>query len=276
MASRRRSRPTMTLFAFQDVIMSVSGIIIVILLLLTLELIQQPGQQAAAANLDLSGDFQHAIDEAARDIAQIESELTKADRLIRESTHESPDELRRRIGQGRDEIERLQQENQRLAGQLEALRDAEKQAKLRQFENGDDQERLDALQAEVAVTAEQIEQERIEDRPLYSAPRGFSGSGWVAVVSANRVALAPLGVAAKPTVFTTSGRFLRDDASRQFLNWVDSNADSSAYFLLLIRPDGVESFERIQQGLDERAVSYGFDVVGANQVVLHPERGAVE
>ena len=276
MASRRRSRPTMTLFAFQDVIMSVSGIIIVILLLLTLELIQQPGQQAAAANLDLSGDFQHAIDEAARDIAQIESELTKADRLIRESTHESPDELRRRIGQGRDEIERLQQENQRLAGQLEALRDAEKQAKLRQFENGDDQERLDALQAEVAVTAEQIEQERIEDRPLYSAPRGFSGSGWVAVISANRVAVAPLGVAAEPTVFTTSGGLFRSDPSKQFLNWIDARAASSAYFLLLIRPDGVESFERIQQGLDERAVSYGFDVVGANQVVLHPERGAME
>ena len=47
-----------------------------------------------------------------------------------------------------------------------------------------------------------------------------------------------------------------------------------AYFLLLVRPDAARAFDDVQELLTDKSISHGFDLIGADQSILHPERGA--
>ena len=275
MSRRGRSGPTISLFSFQDIITSVTAIVTVITLLLALDLVQRKQSDAG----DSSGAL--VVELAAR-LAQIEDELTElraatasTDELVREVAATSPAELRNEIAQRESAIAELELERARLERQRTGWKAREKAERAEGFELEPVREQQARVEREAAELEQQRKEERAENRTVFSLPHGFQKEGWLVVIGAKQIDVAPLGRPARPVAFVGKGLPLfGTSAAGAFEKWIDDQGLRSAYFLLLVRPEAARTFDEVEELLTKKSVSHGFDLIGADQSILHPERGA--
>ncbi len=275
MSRRGRSGPTISLFSFQDIITSVTAIVTVIALLLALDLVQRKQSQSSDSSAALAVELVKSLERAESELARLRTVAESTDDLVREVAATSPAELRNEIAQRESAIAELERERTRLQQQGKVWHAREKEELSEQF----DLEPLNEEQLKTARTASELERqqadERAENRTIFSLPRGMQKEGWLAVIDSREISVAPLGRPAKPTIFVATGsRLFGSSAANNFGKWVDAQKLSSAYFLLLIRPDAADAFDDVQQKLERKSVSHGFDLIDADQTILHPERGA--
>ncbi len=277
MTSRRnRSGPTISLFAFQDIITSVSGIIIVMVLLLSLELVERPEQDSQRITSSVATDIESAITEAEAELETLQGSVQELNTLISDIAETSPSELQNEIDSLRRRIDEKEQGLKQLQAQEEQLKEEKEDVLVQQFDRKDEREELNKVIRELADLQEQLEQEREEDRLVFTLPKGSKKSGWLAVIESGRIETAPIGRESQPIRFTSrsSGFLGTDSAVNQFMEWARNKNASSSYFLVLVRPSGASAFDQLESRLSLSGIQFGFDLIGENQSVLHPERGA--
>jgi hypothetical protein len=133
--------------------------------------------------------------------------------------------------------------------------------------------------AEIEQKTVDLERQRTEEvgenRPIFSLPRGFDKQGWIVEIDQGLIQVAPMGRSAVPTEFVHTGLpVVGSSPTNNFEKWIDSQRLLPAYFLLLVRPEAPTEFHKVQQMLEKKQISHGFDLVDGDQTVLHPERGA--
>jgi len=76
--------------------------------------------------------------------------------------------------------------------------------------------------------------------------------------------------------FTGDGKIIfSDSAADQFIAWIRKRDAGSAYLLILVRPSGLKAFETLRPQLAISGIPFGFDLVGTDETILDPVRGAV-
>ena len=275
MSRRGRSGPVISLFSFQDIITSVTAIVTVITLLLALDLVQRKQSQAGDSSGNLAVELAARLVAAEVELAELKAAAGTTDDLVREVAATSPAELRNEIAQRESTIAELERERARLERQRGQWQTREKEAQTEQF----DLEPLRQQQANALAEAAELDRQRtseqVENRTVFSLPRGFQKEGWIVVIDATQIAIAPLGRPAQPVVVRASGLpLIGTSAAAGFVAWIEREQLRSAYFLLLVRPDAARAFDDVQELLTDKSISHGFDLIGADQSILHPERGA--
>src|SRR5689334_22415324 len=106
---RGRGGNPFSLFAFQDIITSVSGIFIVIVLLLSLELIQRPAHSSPAASSPIN-ELTEAIRKAEAELQQLKRTATANHDLAVDLAKHTPESLREKIVELKSLIERRESE----------------------------------------------------------------------------------------------------------------------------------------------------------------------
>lgn len=272
---RRKSGPGLTLFAFQDIIMSTSGIVIMIVLLLTLELVEQRTSSVQATDLFENTKLFDEVKETETKLNELRERLNQFDETIRTDPALSPRDLNRQIQDLRVQSDALAETVNDLQTELNtsSTRDgrlSEEQRKLQLF-----RQNLSVVEQEESRLRAEIETLTTENRPIFKFPQRDRRNGWLAVVSSSTVEIAPLGRVARPVIFQSKMSSLDfTDAADRFVRWIDKENATSAFFYLIVRPDGVEVFSKIADKLDQRSIRYGFDLTGSDQVILNAERGA--
>src|SRR5690606_25876120 len=132
----------------------------------------------------------------------------------------------------------------------------------------DELEELSRRQAALEETLETA-----SDRPVYTMPRGDDRRGWLVVLSGVEIAAAPIGSPLSPSVFRKEGLF-SESAEDAFLEWARQQDRASSYFLLLVKPSGAASYDRIETALRSEGFGFGFDLAAEDRILLDPERGA--
>src|SRR5688572_33254220 len=107
-------------FAFQDIITSVTGIIILITLLLVLELMLRTGIPVVVAVADFDPDgIEHQIDARNAELRHVERELERERDALRVAGETSPFGIQDAIARVRAEIQTLQLEQARAQSALD-------------------------------------------------------------------------------------------------------------------------------------------------------------
>ncbi|WP_373649719.1 hypothetical protein [Schlesneria sp. DSM 10557] len=275
MSRRGRSGPTISLFSFQDIITSVTAIVTVITLLLALDLVQRKQSSSSSTSATLFAALQERLKAAEAELVSLQTLTESDDTLVREAAGVSPAELRNEIARRESAITDLEQQRAELEQQKQKLKQLETTELSKQFDLEPVKEARNAVLRKASELDQQRVQEQSDDRPIFTLPRGIQKEGWLAVIDSKQIAVAPLGRPAVPEIFSATGLpILGSSASANFDNWISDQRLRSAYFLLLVRPDSAEMFDKVQAVLDRRTISYGFDLIDADQQILHPERGA--
>ena len=274
MSRRGRSGPVISLFAFQDIITSVTAIVIVVALFLALDLVQRKQGQASESPAVMAEELVARIADVEAELAKLRKELDRADDLVQQVASTSPAELKAEIVRRERALADLRREQQRQEERRTRLVAQEQAAAAEKFDLNPLRQRMEQTVRDTRELQGQLDQEKQENRVLFTLPRGSNKDGWVAVVESDRITVAPLGRAAKPQVFVSTGTFLKKSAAEALADWIDRDRLRSAYFLVLIRPNGSRTFSDLEDMLRGKSVSFGFDLIDGERTVLHPERGA--
>ena len=265
MSRRKRNTAAFSLFAFQDIITSVTGIMILVTLILALELIQRKEQSPPQKTAELIEQSQAAIEANRRETEQIDSELKQRNveavelagvdvtRLKRQS-----EDVSRQNQQMKDELDRLGRERDKA----DMRRNQAKKAKAK---HADDPKNLQQLQEQIARKEKELKTIKQSNRVIYNPAKGSSKSPWLVEVAAGKVLVAPMGKSAKPHVFPSAAAFQ---------GWLGKRNPNAEYFVLLVKPSGIKFFDEIRKALQQRKFDVGYDLLPASKTAIDPEKGA--
>jgi len=278
---RRKPAAAFSLFSFQDIITSVTAILILVMLLLSIELVSRRRQQAATDPDASRRQMAATVSSLESLTAGLREEVTarRAKRPVRSReaaqqelarVREEYDVTRRRY----DETLETQVTVSRLLKDAEAATavragDVEKVAQLEK------QTEADRQQADRLEEANRKEKDRQAKRnsEIVDVPRSGTELVYNPQADSNRRAwLVELSAAGITAVLLGGDRQekLGADVSDTSLaaRWIDKLTPDGDYCLLLLRPSAPSSLEEeVSVRLRDKGIRYGVDLIGEDQTV---------
>jgi len=278
---RRKPAAAFSLFSFQDIVTSVTAILILVMLLLSVELISRRRSEAASdpavTRRDMTSTVERLESQAAtlredlaarrsrgpaRTVAMAERELAR----VREELEASRQHLaettvtRRAAGQllaekealaaahagDAEEITRLEQESVEKRARADALEDANKKETERQEER----------------TREIADGERAGTELVYNLPADFGRRAWLVELSRDGITALLLGSGRVERLGVDAG------VGSRFAAWCGGLTPEGDYCLLLERPSAADQLRtNAEQRLNDRGIPFGIELVGEEQAV---------
>jgi len=265
--SRRRQSSPFSLFAFQDIITATTGIVILLTLILTLELLMRGSASAQLVSAELVRQAEAALADLAKQAAELRQRLATSRENVSELVAADAEDIDRKIRDLENQIALVQREVQSLSETAGQRRKLEEEALAQQFDRQEDQRRA----AQLAEDIRRIEAEiaRLQnDNILYFNPPPESGLlPWLVEVSGTQIVTARVGQHQQAEQI-----FQGSDAVRQFIRFAQTRNSASEYFVLLVRPSGTSNFKDIREELDDAGYRYGMDLINEQQVVIGAAR----
>jgi len=269
MARRRKSSP-FSLFSFQDIITSVTGIIILLTLMLALELITRDPTAKSSGAAESVSQLDQSIREAEAEVARLEELLKRGTDMAEELAAASPQQLNRAKQEVEREIVRLEAELVELDHKERAKRRDQEEAESQNKDRQKDRDTLKQLESTAQVLVDKLKDLKEKNRLIYNPSRDTGKQAWLVDVAPDKISVACLGRAAASTLFEQSSSSAR---VRAFLEFINKREPSSDYFVLLVRPAATEVFDELRTKLEKRGFELGFDLIGAQQTVIDPAAG---
>lgn len=264
MGKRRSSQVKISLFSFQDIITSVTGIMILTTLLLALELINRTQGSPPVQTAEHTKTSQQTSGELRTEIENLRQQLSAADQDVRDYPSLNAAELDRMVQSTAQSTKRLQSElntlQTKLSNKLNESKQVEDQTKQDKQEG---EQQLKKLEQQIADAEQTIAEVEGSNRVYYSS--GVQGKRmWVVEITASGLVVAEMGVQSVPKNFSSV------DAFKQWLDTLELNDHA---LFLLIKPGGAVTFRQVQKHISGN-MDYGYQVVAADQQVLDPKIGA--
>jgi hypothetical protein len=280
MRRRRSQHPTISLFSFQDIVTSVTAILILIVLILSLELISRKFEHAArdgaatkASLLTVLTDLRTAADRlraavdasrspldgwvdvpSERDLKILRDQLDRA--LLQLADAQRVNSLARRHAIAAEDTLAAQRASA-VAAQRDEQRaeDLEAEARSQAARNAEDEAQQDVQKRDIAA----------RDAPgaelVFRRPVDDTRQPWLVEISDAGFSVLRLG----------SGDVQHFDPSvedgSQGLAWLNRLAPARDYVLMLVRPSGVELAFGARAAIEAANLPFGMDFIGEGQVV---------
>ena len=255
---RRRDESPVSFFSFQDVITSVTGILILVTLLLTLELVARGEAAPAAIEQEPSAsELRGRLRDGEQQLSRLKKQTAELQAILGEAATASPvaaeedvEVLEREIRAARDRGRQLRNEVAAAESELQTARTAAES---------------DANRAAEAQSAAAESQRRLE---------AFRQSKRLVVLPGGDERKKPLLVECAGggvTVASLEGdgglRVLQKwqgEAVGELLEWARSRDAGTEYFLVMVRPDGVSAGKRAILLLREAGFDVGWEPLEAD------------
>lgn len=262
MARRRTTEEAFSLFSFQDIITSVTGVIILVTLMLAVELSKRkptpaPNDQSAAEQI------QSKLEAAGNEIAAWR-EVVDSDQSFIDEVASLP----------ASEVARAEQTLTRRVVEMEAviseLRRAESssQARLKEFESESRKAAgttLAQLRARTEALRDELELITASNRVVYNPSPHSQKAAWLVDLQADRIHVSKPGASSDTRVFTASSEVRR---IAEFLGWAQARDGQSEYFVLLVRPESITFHDAVYEDLRDRQFELGFDLLASDVEVV--------
>lgn len=267
---RRRTSARISFFSFQDIITSVTGIMILVALLMGLELSQRRMAAPAAEATAIASDLRPAVEAAEREIRQLERRLASGGDKAKQLAAVDSDRLQASLADLRRQTPEMVNDVAALNAQLARARERLRQAQAKRDSSKTERDQADQLAKQLADAEGRTKKLRTTNRVIYNRPPNAAKTPWLVEVTAKQISAAPVGKSQRPVVFAAAG----GDPIDAFCAWAKGRDSDSEYFLLIVKPDGIDAFFYLRDDLTKLGFELGFDVAAADQTVIDPETGA--
>lgn len=268
MSRRKRNDSPFTLFAFQDIITSVTGILILITLILALSIVDKPLNESSENRENVQA-LKAQLASLQADVNSLEQQTTSDSELL---------DLMAQFG-----VEGIEDLNQALSEAIKKTKQMLGAGAIANASNGRKAEQVRDQVSRKTADLEQIARKILEQRKLLEeivasnrVAYRFQGSRgdepWIIDVGSDKWLAAPANKNQKPVVFAQKGLRQRLNSLE---NWYRSASSSQKYMVLLVRPDGVESYSAIRESKKLAGTSFGVDLIPSDITVIDSETGAV-
>ena len=257
----------MSFFAFQDIITSVTGILLLVTLLMTLELITRARfvAEVPAADADELPALRRGIANAEARGAWLRGEVERVGQALASAAAASPLVTA-------EELQRIEFESNRAAARNDALR-----ARQREVSAALARER-----AEVEKVESDAETRAAKARQLQARAEEFRRSNHVVMLPGNAAGKSPVFVESSGEGLVagtadSDGRVVPTEkwpagAVDALARWAESRSRTREYFLILVRPDGVATANNAVERLRDAGFDVGWEPIEAAVTVFEASR----
>ncbi len=271
MARRVHHSQPFSLFSFQDIITSVTGIIVLITLLLTLELILKAESSATGQANAFPGQLREALLETEEQVLELREKVQYDQQSIDEMAVVSPSLVKRQLHELETQIQQLEPKLEALRAQLVTATQEQIAWKARRFDRVASQQDLETLNQQVEALESDLEHLRKSNRVVYNPSSATGKRAWLVDIGPAGLLAAQAGKRSMPLRF---GEGLQPPGSAEFIQWAATRDKTSEYFILLIRPRGVALYREIRVELETLGFQIGFEVIGESVTPIDAQHGA--
>lgn len=264
MTRRRRSSP-FSLFAFQDIITSVTGIMVLLTLMLTLELLHRKETSPAVRTEVVNTRLRSAVGENRREIERLRQLLAAERAEILSVAEFDPQSVAQQLADLQELTEDLEGNLTELGGEQAETARQRNAVLAEQDRREDDAQTLEQLLEEIRTQRDQMARMQQSNRTIYNAAEGADKAAWLVEVSNDGLQTAPVGRAAVPQRFVSV---------TEFRQWITARDAQREYFVLLVKPQGVARFQAALETLQQFNFDVGFDLLSHDQTAIDPQTGA--
>ena len=264
MSRRRAQGPSVSFFAFQDIITSVVGIFVLITLIMMVDLVRRTGSSSASQEL-VADTFSVAIADLEMQLEQIAKRSRELDVLASKigavqvfNKDEIAKDLRASIQSLNEQIERAEKRNRETQRIVDNQTKAEMELQIELQNRSPDRDELANLLRKLEKLDSKIGELDL-DEPLVFKSQSLDGRS-VVVIDVTSTGAIVLDLQADQRA-TMRGQNLE----RDFKSWMKSHAKGSYHYFLLIRPGGASNFDTLRAILVKDSASYGYDVLDQAQ-----------
>lgn len=246
--SRKKGSAPFSLFAFQDAITSVCGVIVLITLMLALNLTRQALVDAQSyENAIVAEEINQQIQRLQETLKEAQTP-TEEEKFLIEAASFSLGEIEKRAENTKQKIEdakivkeKIEKEAERIA-LLKEKTEKQKQANIAL------NKKIKDLEDEKLATETQ-KNDLLLKNVAYAFPNDGTQLPWFVDISQNHI------------IAVGKSNALNFQNPSQFLNWAKKRPNSE-YFVLIARPSGTKRFGEIRRALEEMNMPIGVDLVG--------------
>lgn len=261
MKRRKSNAPSVSFFAFQDIITAVVGIFILITLLLVLELAQRVEAAAQTPLADIAAVIE-AIEslkqETQRMVTEIDRRTEAADQdaeLNEFNRAERTDRLENAVAVAQARLKELNEKAKETADRIAAAEKKETTLLMRSEELRDDSSILEQLRAKLAEVENAINRLDGDDTPLF---RDKTETGrFVTLITFRAGTIELRDALSRGSIDFTGPKKLGD-----LRDWLTTNELAKRQLFLVVTPGAAGDFEAIRSTLDKQRAVYGFNVSG--------------
>jgi hypothetical protein len=265
MTRRRKSASSISLFAFQDIITSVVGIFILIIICMILQLREtrngsgtsmQSYRELLTIQKSISKESSHlskSLSELTESLLQVKVGNRFSDQLAAEELESIERMLKERMTRAEEQLARITQKRAEVERERERL-------KMSQAALGPEMEELRTIQEQVSRVEKEIKEIDTEN-PMVFLRKSINGRPLCIL----EVKKGKIDWTATTTGEKRSWTIPGERAA--MLEWFTTAEACQWHFLILIKPSGAAEFEGIRKSLVSANINLGFDVIGENQAI---------
>lgn len=278
---RRKPAAAFSLFSFQDIITSVTAILILVMLLLTIEMVSRRRHQAVTdpnstrRQLDVTAARLEVI--AARLRQEVAARRAQRPLCTREGAIRELERVQGELEAARQRLEETRRTRTavaalRTAAEAAATNHAAKVELVGTLQQQAEEDKKEADRLEIANRAEQERQEKRKQETLgtprsgtelvFNPPTDSDRRAWLVEVSGDGVSVVLLGGDRNERLGSAT------EPGTAVGRWIDGLKPEGDYCLLLIRPSATDDLEQnMERRLRDSGIRFGIDLIGEDQVV---------
>lgn len=262
MPRRRSQQAAFSLFSFQDIITSVTGIMILITLMLAIELLDRTDSKSAATNKAQLDDLKEINAEMEQQIERIKANIAAQQTNVEDLPSLDETTLRNMKKTAEDGVGNLESDieiqKDKLKKNRETLAEKTKQESQRKAR---EERELQALKDRNDRISQELAEFSSSDRKFFTT--GIKDKDvWVVEFARGQIRAAKIGVQMRPQAFSSAAAFL---------SWVRSLPNQSAMYLL-VKPSAIDLYRSTRDNLPA-GVDTGFSVIDEGETIMDPVVG---
>lgn len=264
MSRRRRSGGTpVSLFAFQDIITCVMGIMLLLTLMMSLQVAAGDGSQTSPEARELMQSMKAEAERLEQAVADTVASVTTQTALLKSGALLDAQILEGSVVRINNEITSAELELQRLE-LMTAATESDLAATQSELQGRSaDIARTNELGAENQQLQQEIRKLQSGQRVIYNAHDSQSQQCWlVELTGPTDIKTALIGQEHSVQTFPNAEALTR---------WIQAKAGSGDAFMLLIKPSAAAKFDEVTQVLHSQNSAFGFDLLPQDTFVLGQE-----
>lgn len=261
MRRRRLHSGGSSLFAFQDVMASLIGILFFIVIFMAMDMVQQGVAAASDVQADPNDEviaLQVTLDQLHRQRQSLQERIDQLTNRLEQASTFSAIDIEQDIRDLNRQLLRLYQQIELATTDLEQLN----VRLIRQRRETEETiQECDVVMVELARQEQADEDARSLATVVYILGEAGSKEAWLVEVSGSAIRVAGVDGRTSRLDFSATQSEKR---IRQFLAWAGSQSSRDHYFVLLIKPSGLAGSRAIEMKLGEMGFSIGKDLLPEN------------
>lgn len=263
---RRQNSAPVSLFAFQDIVTSVTGIILLVAMAMAIQVAKAPSREKAGISASEYGVLTERLQAIQTRLTRLQDASSSSDQELAEASSmstagavEDARKLQKQQDQLKAQIDSLRQQLDDLTIQLAANEEA--------LEASAGSEEAKRVADRLARVESELEHLKSSNRILFNPPDRASRRIHLAELFEDRALIATLDAKAPPTMY--DGSSWLEDVSLEF-----RRRGSAVHWILFAHPGTTDELDELRDLLDKRGNPVGFDLLPNDVRVLDPITGA--